>query len=479
MLENISADIKTIFPELFIILSAIALLIFGVYSKKESNCKFFYLAKLVCLGAIALVFVSYNDDVYSFNNLFHSSIFTKTLKIVILISTLGSLFLAKSFYKNKVDIFIKEYIPLILLSVVGMFFLVSANNLLSFYIALELQSLPLYILASIHRDDAKSSESGLKYFILGALSSGIILFGLSLIYGFTGATDFAQISQFVAIEQHRSLALTVGLVLLIIGLCFKVSAVPFHMWTPDVYQGSPSPVTAFFATAPKVAAVGVFVKFLYVPFLSLEFDWKQVVMFVAAASMIVGAIGAIKQSNFKRVIAYSSIGHMGFILAGLTVANAEGLSSIILYLIIYTLLSLSIFAVILVVQRNNNNGISIFSGISKTNPIFALAILVLMFSLAGVPPFAGFFSKFFILSALVAKNYYPLAVLGVVSSVIAAFYYLRIIKIVYFDESNDYKFTFDSSLKIVLIIGVLFNLLFIFGLNPILDIAKQASIWIK
>ena len=320
-----------------------------------------------------------------------------------------------------------------LLSTLGMMVLISAGDLIMLYLGLELMSLALYVVAASNRDNAKSTEAGLKYFVLGALSSGMLLYGASLIYGFTGTVSFAGIA---AAAKTGSIGIVFGLVFLLAGLCFKVSAVPFHMWTPDVYEGAPTPVTAFFASAPKVAALAVFTRVALTAFPGIVSQWQQIVVFVAIASMALGSFAAIGQKNIKRLMAYSSIGHMGFALVGLAAGTAEGAQGVLVYISIYVAMTLGSFAVILTMKRNGQHveNISDFAGLSRTNPLLAFFFAMLLFSLAGIPPLAGFFAKWYVFVAAIKAGLFTLAVIGVLASVVGAFYYLTIIKVMYFDE---------------------------------------------
>tara|TARA_Y200000002_G_scaffold375237_1_gene377197 strand:+ start:1 stop:1068 length:1068 start_codon:yes stop_codon:yes gene_type:complete len=341
--------------------------------------------------------------------------------------------------------------------------MISSNDLIVFYIGLELQSLALYVLASFNRDNLLSSESGLKYFVLSALSSGLLLYGCSLIYGFSNSTNFEEISQNFNFEY----GVIFGMVFVIVGLAFKISAVPFHMWAPDVYQGSPTSVTLLFAILPKIAALTVFIKFLYGPFLNLFDDWQFIIIFMSVASMILGAVAAIGQKNLKRLIAYSSISHMGYALAGLTTGTNQGVQSSIIYLIIYLIMNLAFFSCLFMLKRNDKffENIEDLSGLSKKHPILALSFLIILFSLAGIPPLAGFFAKFYVFMSVIEKEMYFLAIVGLLATVIAAFYYLRIIKIIYFDPEQE---KFDTSINIGLKFTLIFStsVILMYFLNP-------------
>jgi len=359
-----------------------------------------------------------------------------------------------------------------------MMVMVSANNMLSLYVGLELQSLALYVLAAFNRNSLKSSEAGIKYFILGALSSGFLLFGISLIYGFTGTIDFEVIQNTLMATETIGFGVTFGLVFILAGLAFKVSAVPFHMWTPDVYQGAPTCVTAFFAMVPKIAAMGLLMRLLFEPFGIMADQWGQIVYFLAVASMIVGAFAAIAQDNIKRLLAYSSIGNMGYVLIGIVAGNEVGASAVMLYLFIYMIMTAGVFAVVLCMRRNDHvlENISDLSGLSRHNPALAYGMAILMFSMAGIPPFAGFFGKLAIFNAAVEAELYVLAVVGVLTSVIGAYYYLRIIKVMFFDEPVDaYDSGFPLARKIVLTLSVLFIVGFIIKPGVVLNAMQAAA----
>src|SRR5262244_1995823 len=363
--------------------------------------------------------------------------FARFLKLLALAGSAAAILMSSNYLAlEKRETF--EYSILILLSTTGMMMLISAADLIALYLGLELMSLALYVVAAINRDSVRSTEAGLKYFVLGALSSGMLLYGASLIYGFTGTVSFAGIAN--AASQGSggtaSLGLVFGLVFLFAGFCFKISAVPFHMWTPDVYEGAPTPITAFFAAAPKVAGIAIFVRTTIVAFPEIASQWRQIVVFVAIASMALGAFAAIGQKNIKRLMAYSSIGHMGFALVGLAAGTVEGAQGVLVYLAIYVTMTLGAFAIILAMKRDGQalEQISDFSGLSRTNPLIAFFFAMLLFSLAGIPPLAGFFAKWYVFVAAIKANLFALAVIGVLTSVVGAFYYLSIIKVMYFDE---------------------------------------------
>ena len=370
-----------------------------------------------------------------------------------------------------------EYPVLMVLATLGMMLMISANDLISLYLSLELQSLALYVVAAINRDSLKSTEAGLKYFVLGALSSGMLLYGMSLVYGFTGQTGFSEIASALT-SEHRSLGLVFGLVFVLAGIAFKISAVPFHMWTPDVYEGAPTPVTAFFSAAPKVAAMAILIRLVAIAFKPIVADWQQIIVFLSIASMALGAFAAIGQTNIKRLMAYSSIGHMGYALVGIAAGNQEGISGVLLYMLIYSVMSLGAFACILAMRVKDGGaveGIDDLAGLSKTNPVMALVLTLLMFSLAGIPPLAGFFAKYFVFMAAIKANLLTLAILGVLASVVGAYYYLRIVKVMWFDDVKR-EFTRPAGeLKLVYGLSGLFVIGYLLIGGPIGAAAEAAA----
>ena len=422
-----------ILPEIFRSISIFTTLLIGVFFKNSYNLVT-NITYLIIIFLLLIIFNSFNESGNLFSNSFISNSFTNFFKILILLGTLFVMLITQNFIKEmKINYF--EYPLLLLFSVLGMFFMVSSNDLMSFYLGLELQSLALYILASIDRDNLKSNESGIKYFVLSALSSGLLLYGCSLLYGFTGSTNFEEINLKIGFENTGAIF---AMVFILVGLAFKVSAVPFHMWTPDVYQGSPSSVTSFFAVVPKVAGIAILIRFVQIPFEQLIDQWKNILVFMALASMILGAVAAIGQTNIKRLIAYSSIGHIGYALAGISTNSASGYSSSIVYISIYAVMNLGMFACIFLMKRDGKycENLNDLSGISKHHPILSISLLIILFSLAGIPPMAGFFAKFYIFMSVIESGMYTLAIVGLLSTVISAFYYLRIIKIIYFDDAN-------------------------------------------
>ncbi len=468
-------DLNLISPEIFISLSLMFLLIVGVYKKNSSN--FIYNLTILSLFVLlALILnLSHIEEAFIFDQSYKIDDLSTFMKILTVISAIFVM-LTSSKYLKLTKIFKIEYPVLVLSSILGMMVMISSNDLIVFYMGLELQSLSLYVLASFNRDNLLSTESGLKYFILSALSSGILLYGFSLIYGFSGSTNFNEISINISDFQY---GLTFGIVFILVGLAFKISAVPFHMWAPDVYQGSPTSVTIFFAILPKIAALTVFIRFLYVPFVNMIDQWQMIVIFLSIASMAFGAVAAIGQKNLKRLVAYSSISHMGYALAGLTTVTNEGIQSSIIYMSIYLVMNLALFSCIFMMRRNENyfENIDDLSGLSKNHPILSFAMLIILFSLAGIPPLAGFFAKFYIFKAVIEQSMYFLAIVGLLSTVIAAFYYLRIIKIIYFDpEKEKYDTDHHIGLKISLLLSTVFILIYFIYPNSLIDLVSKINI---
>ena len=405
-------SLNIMFPEIFLSLSIFSILLIGVFKKKSFNL-IFNLTSLIIIFTILIILTGSNN--------------------------VEKIFLHNFIIDNKLDKF--EYPIIILLSILGMFFMVSANDLILFYLGLELQSLSLYILASIDRDNLRSTESGIKYFVLSALSSGLLLYGCSLLYGFTGSTNFELIANQLYKENTGAVF---AMVFILVGLAFKVSAVPFHMWTPDVYEGAPTSITSYFAVVPKVAGLALLIKFMFVPFSNILLEWQTIIIFISIASMILGAVAAMTQKNFKRLLAYSSIGHIGYALAGVATGAITGYQSAIVYISIYVIMNIGAFSCLYLLKKDGKykENISDLSGISKKHPLLAISLLVILFSLAGVPPLGGFFAKFYVFVAVLEKQMYALAIIGLLTTVMSAFYYLKIIKTIYFDDSS---ITFEST----------------------------------
>jgi len=469
-------NLNLVLPEIFISLSIMFLLVLGVF-KNDSSKIIFNISSLVLLIAsiITLNETFSIDRVTLFNNSVVIDHMSSLMKIITLIGAFLVLVISSAYLKS-FKIFKIEYPVLILSSVLGMMVMISSNDLMVFYMGLELQSLALYVLATFNRDQLKSSEAGLKYFVLSALSSGLLLYGCSLIYGFSGSTNFNVISSQLNSNEY---VLTFGIVFILVGLAFKISAVPFHMWAPDVYEGSPTSVTLFFTMVPKIAALTVFIRFLYVPFLNLIDQWQMIIIFLSIASMLFGAIAAIGQTNIKRLVAYSSIGHIGYTLAGLATGSNEGIQSSIIYISIYVIMNLALFSCLLMLKRNDQyyEDIDDLSGLSKNHPLLSLSLLVILFSLAGIPPLAGFFAKFYIFKAVIEQSMYFLAIVGLLSTVIAAFYYLRIIKIIYFDKERE-KYDEDHSLwlKFSLTFSTILILLYFIFPSQLIDVVSRINI---
>ena len=425
-------NLNILFPEIFLSLSILSILMVGVFIKKSFNL-IFNLSSVVLIIILGIILNNNNNTEKIFLDSFIRDEFSNFFKILIIVSSLFVLNSSKNFIiENKLDKF--EYPIIILLSILGMFFMVSANDLILFYLGLELQSLSLYILASIDRDNLRSSESGIKYFVLSALSSGLLLYGCSLLYGFTGSTNFDLIASQL---NKENLGAVFAMVFILVGLAFKVSAVPFHMWTPDVYEGAPTSITNYFAVVPKVAGLAVLIKFMLIPFSNIFLEWQTILIFISIASMILGAVAAIVQKNIKRLLAYSSIGHIGYALAGVATGEISGYTSTIIYISIYVVMNIGAFSCLYIFKKDGQykENISDLSGISKKHPLLAISFLIILFSMAGVPPLGGFFAKFYVFTAVLEKEMYALAIIGLLTTVISAFYYLKIIKTIYFDDS--------------------------------------------
>ena len=461
-------------PEIVLAVGAMLLLMLGAYRGQRVTSLVVALAVclLILTGALELWLLPAGKLV-TFGGSFVVDSYARFLKVLALVGSATTLLLSLEFLGDQ-SRRIFEYAILILISTTGMMVLISAGDLIMLYLGLELMSLALYVVAASNRDNVKSTEAGLKYFVLGALSSGMLLYGMSLIYGFTGTVGFAGIA---AAAKSGSIGVAFGIVFLLAGLCFKVSAVPFHMWTPDVYEGAPTPVTAFFASAPKVAAMAVFVRVALTAFPNIVHEWQQIVVFVSIASMALGSFAAIGQRNIKRLMAYSSIGHMGFALVGLAAGTAEGVQGVVLYLAIYVAMTLGSFAVILTMRRNGQptEQVSDFAGLSRTNPVLAFFFAMLLFSLAGVPPLAGFFAKFYVFTAAIKAGLFTLSVIGVLTSVVGAFYYLNIVKVMYFDEPAGAVDPMRVELRTVLAVAGIFNLLFVAYPGPLVSAATAAA----
>src|ERR1700733_2682145 len=479
---DISAFIPLL-PEIVLGLGAMALLMLGAYAPATSPASGeglergvrvidgLAIALLVLAGVILLLLPA--GKLVSFNGSFVVDGFARFLKILALLGSAAAIAMSLDYARREHQERF-EYSVLIVLSTLGMLMLISAAALIALYLGLELMSLPLYVVAASHRDHLRSTEAGLKYFVLGALSSGMLLYGASLVYGFTGTVSFAGIAQ---AAPHGGIGLIFGIVFLFAGFCFKVSAVPFHMWTPDVYEGAPTPVTAFFAAAPKVAGMAMFVRAAVAAFPGITGQWQEIVSFVAIASMLLGSFAAIGQRNIKRLLAYSSIGHMGFALVGLAAGTSQGVQGVLVYMAIYITMTLGVFAVVLSMRRGDVmvESTDQLAGLARTNPGMAFFMAMLLFSMAGVPPLAGFFAKFYVFLAAIQAGLYGLAVTGVLASVVGAYYHLAIIKTMYFDEPEKAFAPMPEELKVVLGACGLFNILFFVYPGPLVGLASAAA----
>ena len=464
-------------PEIFLGVAALALLMLGVFRGEKSAALVSWCAVGVLVVAMLLVLKVGTERTIALNGMFIADGFGAFMKLL----TLGGSAVAILFsidYNRRQGIARFEYPVLVVLSTAGMLMMISAYDLISLYVGLELQSLALYVVAAFDRDSVRSTEAGLKYFVLGALASGMLLFGASLVYGFAGTTSFEGLQQGLQHGGALSLGLLFGIVFIIVGIAFKVSAVPFHMWTPDVYEGAPTPVTALFALAPKVAAMALFVRVMIDPFGRLVSDWWQVIWAISIASMILGSLAAINQRNIKRLMAYSSIANMGYVLIGLATGGPNGVQGVLFYLAIYVVMTIGVFAVILCMRRDGKmvEEIGDLAGLARTRPALALALAIFMFSLAGIPPLAGFLGKFYIFLAAIDARFYGLAIIGVLTSVVGSYYYVRVVKIMYFDEPAA-AFDRDTSpvVSTVLAVSAMLTLVFFVYPAPVADAAAAAA----
>jgi len=477
-MEEIFSNISVMIPEIIIVTSSMILLMVGsFYQKKSINFIIFTAFIILFLLSFVELFLQ-RDTVYIFNSFYIEDGLTRISKFIIFLSSSISIIISSNWLR-KTDKGAFEFPVLIMFSTLGMALMVSANDLISLYLAIELQSLPLYVLASFNKSDVYSSESGVKYFILGGLSSGLLLYGSSLIYGFTGTTIFTEINYS---NVTNEIGFLIGLVFLISGIIFKISLVPFHMWAPDVYEGAATPVTSFFASVPKMAAIVILLRILYVPFVDFIDNWYQIIIFVAICSIALGSITAIWQTNIKRLIAYSSIAHMGFAILALTTGKPEYIDSILIYMLIYIVSNIGFFACLINIQNNSDENIDKISdlvGLSIKNPSLAISIAIYMFSFAGIPPLAGFFAKYFIFMAIIKEGFIYLAVFGLLMSVIGSFYYIRFVKVMFFDHSSEEKYyPFSRSLGFINFICFSFVIAFIaiLSISPLADLAKEASL---
>jgi len=470
-------DLLPALPEIILAVGAMVLLMFGAFRGGQALTS-------VAWGAVGLILVLFGliiawgpGETVTFSGMFIMDSFAVFMKALVLLGA-GCAIVMSMGYLRRERLMRFEFPILVLLSVLGMMIMISAGDLIALYVGLEMQSLALYVLAAFNRDTVRSSEAGLKYFVLGALSSGLLLYGASLIYGFTGTTNFEAIAMSLEAVGDVSIGVIFGIVFLLAGLAFKVSAVPFHMWTPDVYEGAPTPVTAFFAVAPKVAAMALFLRVMMEPFPAIVDEWRQIIVFISVASMILGAFAAIAQTNIKRLMAYSSIGHVGYALIGLAAGTPEGVQSVIVYMAIYAVMSLGTFIVILTMRRSEGmvEGIYDLAGLARTHPGRAFAMAVFMFSLAGIPPLAGFFAKIYVFMAAIDAGLYGLAVIGVVTSVVGAYYYLRIVKVMYFDEpAPAFEPAMTTGMNVLLVATAGATLLFFLLPGPLVTSAEVAA----
>jgi NADH-quinone oxidoreductase subunit N len=466
-------NVIPLLPELVLGAGAMALLMLGVYRSERPTVLIDVLSILLLIAAGAIVLLLPAGKLVSFGGSFVVDDFARFLKILAVAGSAVAILMSIDYDKREGQRRF-EYSVLIVLSTLGMLMLISAADLIALYLGLELMSLPLYVVAASHRTSLRSTEAGLKYFVLGALSSGMLLYGASLVYGFTGTVSFTGIAHSAA---EAGTGLIFGLVFLFAGFCFKVSAVPFHMWTPDVYEGAPTPITAFFAAAPKVAGIAMFVRAAVMAFPGITTQWQEIVSFVSIASMLLGSFAAIGQRNIKRLMAYSSIGHMGFALVGLAAGTSEGVQGVLVYMAIYITMTLGVFAVILSMRRAGGmvETIDQLAGLARTHPGMAFLMAMLLFSMAGVPPLAGFFAKFYVFLAAMKAGLYVLAVIGMLASAVGAYYYLAIVKTMYFDEPAEEFYRMPGELKVVLGVCALFNLVFFIYPGPLVGVASAAA----
>ncbi|MEO0328269.1 MAG: NADH-quinone oxidoreductase subunit NuoN [Pseudomonadota bacterium] len=469
-----SLNLGLLGPEIGLAIGAMLLLMYGAFAGARSASQVTGLAIALVIATAIWLLMSDGRGI-AMNGGFILDDFAWFMKLITLIGS-GLAIIMSVNYLRQEEVLSFEFPVLVITATLGMMIMISANDLIALYLGLELQSLSLYVLAAINRDSVRSTEAGIKYFVLGALSSGMLLYGASLIYGFTGHTDFAGIAEAMA-GGERSLGLIFGLVFVMAGLAFKISAVPFHMWTPDVYEGAPTPVTAFFAAAPKIAAMAMLIRVVIGAFEPVTPDWQQIVVFISIASMVLGAFAAIGQNNIKRLMAYSSIGHMGYALVGLSAGTKEGVSGVILYMLVYMAMTVGTFACIIAMRRRDGivEEITDLSGLAKRSPVMALFLTLLMFSLAGIPPLAGFFAKYFVFVAAIQAGLYMLAIIGVLASVVGAFYYLRIIKIIWFDEPADAFVPMPTELRVILFASGIFVTFYVVVAGYLNDVTSTAA----
>ena len=481
MIEFTSPNYLPALPEIFLGGSSLILLMIGVFIGNKSTAVITWITSLIFLAALVIVLVMDNKTQTTFGGLFIIDTFSTFMKSIVLIGAAMTLIVGMGYVKREgMNRF--EFPILILFATTGMLLMISANDLIALYVGLEMQSLSLYIVATFKRESVRSTESGLKYFVLGALSSGLLLYGASLVYGFSGATSFEAIGNSVSnimLSGDLSIGLLIGLVFIAAALAFKVSAVPFHMWTPDVYEGAPTPVTAFFSAAPKIAAMAVLIRIFMDPFYDAFEQWQQIIIFISIASMVLGAFAAILQKNIKRLLAYSSIGHVGYALVGLAAGSEDGIRGVLVYLAIYMVMTIGAFGCVLAMRRRGQmiENIDDLAGLSKSNPAMAIVFSIFMFSMAGIPPLAGFFGKLYVFMAAVNADLIGLAIIGVLTSVVGAYYYIRIVKVIYFDKAKD-SFDKPIGIEITAILGItgIITALFFAYPSPILEGASAAAL---
>jgi NADH-quinone oxidoreductase subunit N len=474
-------NISIAYGEIFLSVGAMVLLMIGVF-KKDSVNLVSWLAVVFMIITLLITFGAGSGREFTFLNTFVVDGFARFMKILVLVAAILSVIMSREFFKLERDNRF-EFPILLVLATVGMMVMVSANDLMSLYMGIELQSLSLYVLAAFKHDNERSTEAGLKYFVLGALSSGILLYGCSLVYGFIGSTNFESITMAITNLDGElpPLGAIIGLVFVLSGLAFKISAVPFHMWTPDVYEGSQTPVTAFFAVAPKVAALALLARILYVPFGELSSSWAQIIIFMSVASMVLGSFAAIMQTNIKRLMAYSSIGHVGFALLGLVTGTEEGIRGVIIYMTIYLVMNVGMFVCIMAMRRKEDGmveDITELSGLGQTHPLMAAFISIFMFSLAGIPPLAGFFAKWYVIIPIITQGHFILGVIAVIASVVGAYYYIRIVKLMYFDQPVEGFLPQKSyAMKMIVFVAALLIVLFIAPQisDPVIEGAAAAA----
>jgi NADH-quinone oxidoreductase subunit N len=473
----IAPDFLPALPEMALAGAAMVLLLVGVFRGEGGAKLVSWLSVLVLLGILALAARIDSTRQVAFYGMFITDPFALFMKALVLIGSAVAIVMAIRFNEDhRIARF--EFPVLVLLASTGMMVMVSANDLITLYLGLELQSLALYVVAAFDRDSVRSSEAGLKYFVLGALSSGMLLYGASLVYGFTGTTSFAALANLLSGGGTPSAGLVIGVVFVTVGIAFKISAVPFHMWVPDVYEGAPTPVTAFFAVAPKMAAIALFMRFFIEPFGAMLAEWRQIVFFLSVASMILGAVAAIAQTSIKRLMAYSSIGHIGYALIGVAAASPAGIRGVLVYMAIYLFMNVGTFGVVLCMRQQGRmlEGINDLAGLSRSQPGLALALAIFMFAMAGIPPTAGFFAKLYVFLAAIDAHQTGLAIIGVVTSVVSAFYYLRVVKVMYFDEpAGAFDRPIAPELKAVLVVTAVVTMFFFLWPDSIVGHAETAA----